>query len=203
MGTAKDGHGRKCHGFSYREKDQTCLLSPVGLMYDADYDYYEQNPTPVPVMEEKVDAATGEIKEVVVPGVKAMPPIDAGYKEPEVTKPWNETPQYKANLQMQEAAAKTGKKELAHKQRFKKGSKRAEESLENQIEIMKEDQTVVKTRFRKGNSKALKEQSEKRMDKQEQAEESTNKKYQLMLEQEKEAQNKKQELAQRAADDQA
>ena len=57
--TAVDGHGRKCNGFSYDDDDQVCMLSPFGLQYETDYDYYERNPTPVTVEVRTTDKITG------------------------------------------------------------------------------------------------------------------------------------------------
>jgi len=192
---ASDGHDRKCNGFSYRERDQLCLLSPFGLSYDADYDYYERNPKPVPVMEERYDE-DGKMK-MVDTGKKQLPPLDAKFAETEVAV--TKSPKYAANLQIQENAAKGGAIELAHKQRANKRSKTAKGELVHEIEVMKEEQTEeVNKGGPKLNSKAIKEQIEKREETSEREEKATDRKYQVELEMQKEANIKKEEDAQRA-----
>ena len=54
-----DGHNRKCNGFSYSENTQVCLLSPYGLNYEKDYDYYEKNPEKKTVETKVTDPKTG------------------------------------------------------------------------------------------------------------------------------------------------
>lgn len=196
---AKDGHNRKCNGFSYRERDQTCLLSPYGLSYDPDYDYFERNPGPVPEKKE-VTNAEGKV-EVITTGKKMIPPIDAKYKEPQ--KALVQTPQYKAQLQVQESAAKVGAREFQQKRRLKKRSKKAKKSLEEEIEVMKEEKVEAKkVKKHKPNHKAVKEQVEKREEQTEREEEATNKKYVLLLEMKKEKEQKKEEEAQRRLEEQ-
>lgn len=194
---AVDGHGRKCNGFSYREKSMTCMLSPYGLSYDPDYDYYERNPKPIDEMVEKPDE-NGNLK--MVPTGKKLPaPLDAPYSDS--VPAWNESPQYQAQLQIQENGAKAGAIELGHKQRTQKRSKKAKKSLESQIEVMKEEEEEKKPRP-KLNGKAVSEQIEKREEAGEQEEKATNKRYQVMLEMEKEAEQKKEEDAQRKVEEQ-
>lgn len=195
---AVNGHGRKCNGFSYREKSMTCMLSPYGLSYDPDYDYYERNPKPIDEMVEKPDA-NGNLK--MVPTGKKLPaPLDAPYSDS--VPAWNESPQYQAQLQIQENGAKAGAIELGHKQRTQKRSKSAKKSLESQIEVMKEEDQENKPKPTKLNGKAAREQIEKREEKGEQEEKATNKRYQVMLEMEKEAEQKKEEDAQRQVEEQ-
>jgi len=57
----KDAKGRYCHGFSYNKGTRDCLLSPFGISYDTDYDYYEKTRAvkvaPVPESETSVKFA--------------------------------------------------------------------------------------------------------------------------------------------------
>merc|ERR1711907_169768 len=109
---AKDSWGRTCHGFSYRLKDQTCLLSPFGVRYDTDYDYYERNPQ-AKALQKKLKP-----KKKKGPGPKM-------------------SSEYKTNLKVQEGKAKWGKKELAHKQTLVKKVKRGKKKLKLQFKILK------------------------------------------------------------------
>jgi hypothetical protein len=196
---AVDGHGRRCNGFSYRERDQTCLLSPFGLTYNADYDYYERNPRPVPKMVEKVDPATGETSVEEVPGEEVVPPIDAAFVLPKVEAKM--TPAYKAQIQVQEAAAKSGAKELAYKKRTGKVAKQEKQTFENQIEVMKEKEAEKTSGPVKGNAEIIQKGVEEREEKTEAEEERTSKQYQLTLKNERDAQLLKQQEDQRKFDD--
>jgi len=196
---AVDGHGRKCNGFSYRERDMTCLLSPYGLTYNADYDYYERNPQPVPKLVEKVDPATGATSVEEVPGKTVVPPIDAAFHGPKIEAKM--TPEYKAQIQVQEAAAKSGHKELQYKKRTGKVAKAAKKTFEDDIEVMKEKEAEKAKGPVKGNSEIIEKGVEEREEKTQAEEEKTSKAYQLTLKNERDAQRLKQEADQRKFDD--
>jgi|ERR1711907_813155 len=121
---AKDSWGRTCHGFSYRLKDQTCLLSPFGVRYDTDYDYYERNPQ-AKALQKKLKP-----KKKKGPGPKM-------------------SSEYKTNLKVQEGKAKWGKKELAHKQTLVKKVKRGKKKLKLQFKILKKKKLKLKKDLKK------------------------------------------------------
>merc|ERR1719409_936505 len=97
--TGKDSKGRHCNGYSYRSRDKTCLLSPFGVNYDNDYDYFERIPAKVKVKTKVVDAK-GDTKTVtktktVIPAEKFKPKQNPGPSK-----------QYKAEMARQEGEAK-------------------------------------------------------------------------------------------------
>merc|ERR1711990_1275 len=192
--TAVDGHNRRCNGFSYNENKQICLLSPYGLNYEKDYDYYEKNPEPKIVEEKTTDPKTG-----LVTITKKEVPVNLDVPLEEAVKPFTETPEYKANLQMQETAAKAGAKELAHKNNNKKEVKHEKKELKEEEMTLQKEEKQEEVQLTKGNDgkeaiARMKAQKEREMAEEEQ----TQKQYVLMMEKEKEQATKKEQEVMRA-----
>jgi len=199
--TAVDGHNRKCNGFSYSENTKVCLLSPFGLNYDEDFDYYERNPDSVVVEVKVKDPKTGK---VVLIKKEEPSTLDVSLKEKE--KPWNKSPEYQAQLTMQESAAKEGAKELAHKNLNKKAEKHEQKALKSEeyTLIKEEKKEAKKVAFTKAKSPTATLKKLAHAEKQEkQEEEDTQKKYVISLQKEKEAGAKKVMAAQRQKEKQA
>jgi hypothetical protein len=194
--TAVDGHGRKCNGFSYDDDDQVCMLSPFGLQYETDYDYYERNPTPVTVEVRTTDKITGN---TVITKKEKPVPLDSKV-EPAV-KPFNESPQYKSQLTMQEGAAKQGAKELAHKKLQKKEVKHEKKELQKEEGVLQKEEKLEEVENTKSKTpKAQLELMAREAGKEQALEEATQKKYVLNMQREKEQERKKAMEIQRQKD---
>lgn len=194
--TAVDGHGRKCNGYSYDLDKQICMLSPFGLQYENDYDYYERNPDPIQVEVRKTDKITGKLTIT-----KKDKPVNLDVKIEEKEKPFNERPEYKAQLTMQEGAAKQGAKELAHKKLNKKEVKHEKKELKKEeISLQKEEKLEEVEQTKSKSPKATLEKMKREQEKEMAEEEQTQKKYVLTMQKEKEQESKKAMEIQRQKD---
>lgn len=194
--SAVDGHNRKCNGFSYSETAQVCLLSPYGLNYEKDYDYYEKNPEKRTVETKVTDPKTG-----LVTLVKKELPVSLDAPLEEQEKPFNETPEYKAQLQMQETSAKAGAKELAHKRANKKEVKHEKKELkQEEVTLQKEEKREEVALTKGADPKVALARMKAQKDREMAEEEETQKQYVLMMEREKEAAQKKAAEVQKAKD---
>lgn len=194
--TAVDGHGRKCNGFSYNEDKEVCMLSPFGLQYETNYDYYERNPEPIEIQVETTDPVTGDITIT-----KKEKPVPVDVKVESAVKPFNETPEYKAQLTMQEAAAKQGAKEHSHKALMKKEVKHEKKELKTEeVSLQKEEKQEEVAQTKSKSPKATLERMKREKEREEAQEEETQKQYVLLLQKEKEQAAKKAMEIQRAKD---
>jgi len=177
---AKDSWGRSCHGFSYRAHDETCLLSPFGVHYDTDYDYYERNPhfkkakgkkkaAPKPVLQKKFKPK----KKKKVPGPKM-------------------SSEYKTRLSVDEGKAKWGKKELAHKQTLVKVVKRGKKKLKLKIKILAKKKAKLKKKLGKKTKEKHEETLAEERSKKRAIAEKTQKKFILVRKKQAEKKRKKQ-----------
>jgi len=142
--TATNGENQTCHGYSYRSKDKTCLLSANGLFYDTDYDYYERT--------SDLKKSSSFKKQML----KKNPPA------PTMSK------QYKQQLVVQEAAAKQGANELIRKGRRKKKRKLVKKKLKKFAKKYRRGTKKVKKKAKKANKnkkKAKKAKAKKKLQK--------------------------------------
>merc|ERR1712054_388117 len=143
--TGKDGKGRHCNGYSYRVRDQTCLLSPFGVHYDNDYDYYERMPAPVTVKEVVVDKKGHT--QIVKKKKKTPVPTEKLKPKPNPALPSKE---YRAQMAVQEGESKQAAKSLQRKIA-------AKNRAENRAKKMKAEKTEAKEEY----SAAAKEEKKK------------------------------------------
>jgi len=159
--TGRDSKGRSCNAFSYRERDSACLLSPFGVTYDNDYDYFEREPRKVTV-KKKVISASGKVETVKK---KKKPPLDVRLQKVVPKPKLAFSNEYKTNLKVQEGEAKQGAKEVARKKRTKKRQKvekKAEkEEEEDEEEEEEETQKAAKTQGKVQSQNNWKERSKK------------------------------------------
>merc|ERR1711959_767612 len=188
---AKDSAGRTCHGYSYKEDDKTCLLSPFGLHYDLDYDYYERDPrAKMLVVKKKKVSKSGKVKKIKIKK-KKPPPLDRKMKVKKKDKPVQQTGQYKTQLAVQEGKAKKGKKELASKQKYAKKSIKKKKKAPFKFAIMKKEKVKAKKDKKKAEKKAKEMGVKKRKAIQKALREKTKKKFAVLRQKQREAARKK------------
>jgi len=188
---AKDSAGRTCHGYSYKEDDKTCLLSPFGLHYDLDYDYYERDPrAKMVIVKKKKVSKSGKVKKIKIKK-KKIPPLDRKMKVPKKDKPVQQTGEYKTNLAMQEGRAKSGAKELAKKQKYAKKTFKRRKKAPFKFAIMKKEKVKAKKDKEKAAKKAKEMGVKKRKAIQKALREKTKKKFEVLRQKQREADRKK------------
>jgi len=176
--TASNSENQTCHGYSYRSKDKTCLLSANGLFYDTDYDYYER---------------TSDLKKSKKSGVKRGDAVHSSFKK-QMLKKNPPVPtmskQYKQQLVVQEAAAKQGAKELVHKGRRKKKRKLMKKKLKKLAKKYRGGTKKAKKKAKKAKKKRMKAKKAKKKKKIQKKEVKTMSKFMRMKQKIREAARK-------------
>lgn len=187
---AKDNLGRTCHGFSYNEHTQTCLLSPFGIHYDVSYDYFERNPQPKIVKKkvEKISKKKGKVK-VVVKKKKIVKPLDVKLKKKKKNKVVM-IKKYKAALVQQEVAAKKGAKQLAKQQRKAKKKKKKIQKTGVGIKKLARKKKEEKKKLKKKAKAKKKKKALNRKEALKAHREKTKKKYLILRKRQKESARK-------------
>merc|ERR1712093_210840 len=133
--TASNSEGQTCHGYSYRGRDKTCLLTANGLLYDTNYDYYERTP------DKKV--GKNRSRKSSMHGNRLQKTFKPKKKPVTLSK------EYKQQLVVQEADAKKGAKELVQKGRRKKRRSKAKKKIKAYVSTHLAEKKTMKRKAQK------------------------------------------------------